>query len=119
LGGILLSFYVIHAWSRTSFTHIRNLSGAAATADERNILLYLTMRFAKTIKQIQGIQAYHAGDKLNVEVDIVLDEDTSLRDSHDIGESLQYVLESVPTVDRAFVHLDYAAKNLPTHMRQT
>lgn len=26
------------------------------------------MRFAKTIKQIQGLQAYHAGDKLNVEV---------------------------------------------------
>jgi hypothetical protein len=50
------------------------------------------MRFAKTIKQIQGIQAYHAGDKLNVEVDIVVDETTALRDSHDLGESLQYVL---------------------------
>ena len=50
------------------------------------------MRFAKTIKQIQGLQAYHAGDKLNVEVDIVVDENISLRDSHDLGESLQYVL---------------------------
>jgi divalent metal cation (Fe/Co/Zn/Cd) transporter len=50
------------------------------------------MRFAKSIKQIQGIQAYHAGDKLNVEVDIVVDENISLRDSHDLGESLQYVL---------------------------
>ncbi|KAJ8609979.1 hypothetical protein MRB53_038819 [Persea americana] len=118
LGGILLSFWVIFNWSRTTGTHIKNLTGAAATADERNILLYLTMRFAKTIKQIQGLQAYHSGDKLNVEVDIVLDEHTSLRDSHDLGESLQYVLESVPSVDRAFVHLDYAGYNLPTHMRQ-
>lgn len=50
------------------------------------------MRFAKTIKQIQGIEAYHAGDKLNVEVDIVVDENINLRDSHDLGESLQYVL---------------------------
>src|ERR1700744_1598089 len=119
LGGIILSLYVIYAWSRTTTIHIRNLSGAAATADERNVLLYLTMRFAKTVKQIQGLQAYHAGDKLNVEVDIVLDENTSLRDSHDLGESLQYVLESVPTVERAFVHLDYSAQNLPTHMRQS
>ncbi|KAJ9643102.1 hypothetical protein H2199_004626 [Coniosporium tulheliwenetii] len=118
LGGILLSIYVILNWSRTSSTHIRNLTGAAASADERNVLLYLTMRFAKTIKQIQGLQAYHAGDKLNVEVDIVLDENTSLRDSHDLGESLQYVLESVPMVDRAFVHLDYAGWNLPSHMQQ-
>jgi cation diffusion facilitator family transporter len=118
LGGLLLSFYVIFNWSSTSSEHIRNLTGAAATADQRNVLLYLTMRFAKTIKYIQGIQAYHAGDKLNVEVDIVLDEDTSLKDSHDLSESLQYVLESVPTVDRAFVHADYLAINLPTHMNQ-
>lgn len=65
------------------------------------------MRFAKTIKQIQGLQVYHSGDKLNAEVDIVLDGSMSLKDSHDLGESLQYVLESVPVVDRAFVHLDY------------
>jgi cation diffusion facilitator family transporter len=92
LGGILLSAYVIINWSRTSAEHIRNLTGASATADERNILLYMTMRFAKSINRIQGLQAYHAGDKLNVEVDIVVDEHTSLRDSHDLGESLQYVL---------------------------
>ncbi|KAK5134836.1 hypothetical protein LTR08_006068 [Meristemomyces frigidus] len=127
LGGVLLSLYVIINWAGTSSTHIKNLTGCAATADERNVLLYLTMRFAKTIKQIQGLQAYHSGDKLNVEVDLVLDEGTSLRDSHDLGESLQYVLESVPadpltrlfdTVDRAFVHLDYASYNLPSHMQQ-
>jgi hypothetical protein len=51
-------------------------------------VLYLTMRFAKTIKQIQGLQAYHAGDKLNVEVDIVLDASTSLKDSHDLAYAL-------------------------------
>lgn len=118
LGGLLLSLYVILNWSRTSSTHIRNLTGAAASAADRNILLYLTMRFARTIHGIQGLQAYHAGDKLNVEVDVVLDEGISLRDSHDLGESLQYVLESVPSVDRAFVHLDYARWNLPNHMQQ-
>ncbi|ETN38796.1 uncharacterized protein HMPREF1541_06835 [Cyphellophora europaea CBS 101466] len=118
LGGLLLSVYVIFNWSKTSSEHVRNLCGAAATADQRNVLLYLTMRFAKTIRYIQGLQAYHTGDKLNVEVDIVLDENMNLRDSHDLGESLQYVLESVPTVDRAFVHADYADWNLPSHMNQ-
>lgn len=118
LGGLLLSLYVIINWSRTSSTHIKHLTGAAAPAADRNILLYLTMRFAKTIKSIQGLQAYHAGDKLNVEVDVVLDEGMTLRDSHDLGESLQYVLESVPSVDRAFVHLDYTGYNLPSHMQQ-
>ncbi|KAI0203964.1 hypothetical protein F4808DRAFT_457667 [Astrocystis sublimbata] len=118
LGGLLLSLVVIKNWSSTSLEHIKNLSGFSATADQRNILLYLTMRFAKTIRQIQGIQAYHAGDKLIAEVDIILDPSTTLRDSHDLSESLSYVLESVPIVDRAFVHADYASYNFPTHMQQ-
>ncbi|KAL8661834.1 MAG: hypothetical protein Q9202_005260 [Teloschistes flavicans] len=118
LGGLCLSFYVIFNWSLTTTTHIQHLTGAAADPTDRNILLYLTMRFARTIKKIQGLQAYHAGDKLNVEVDVVVDENMTLRDSHDLGESLQYVLESVPSVDRAFVHLDYASWNLPSHMEQ-
>lgn len=84
LGGLVLSLVVIFNWSRSASEHIKNLCGFSATADQRNILLYLTMRFAKTIKQIQGLQAYHAGDKLNVEVDIVLDASTSLKDSHDL-----------------------------------
>ncbi|KAI1820793.1 hypothetical protein F4861DRAFT_521733 [Xylaria intraflava] len=118
LGGMLLSLIVIKNWSQTSLQHIKNLSGFSATADQRNVLLYLTMRFAKTIRHIQGLQAYHAGDKLIAEVDIILDASTTLRDSHDISESLGYVLESVPIVDRAFVHVDYASYNLPTHMEQ-
>lgn len=118
LGGLLLSLYVMVNWGRTSRTHVLNLTGHAASKDERNILLYLTMRFAHTIRYIQGLAAYHTGDKINVEVDIVLNEEMSLRDSHDLGESLQYVLESVPGVERAFVHADYAESNLPTHMRQ-
>jgi len=117
LGGLLLSVYVIAAWGRISQNHIRNLTGAAASADERNVLLYLTMRFAESIKQITSVQAYHAGDKLIVEVDVVLDDELELKDSHDLGESLQYVLESLPIVDRAFVHLDYDSRNPPGHLR--
>lgn len=32
------------------------------------LVLYLTMRFSAAIKQIQNLRAYHAGDKLFVEV---------------------------------------------------
>jgi len=101
LGGLILSIYVVIAWVRISTGHIRNLTGAAASADQRNVLLYVTMRFARSIRQITSVHAYHAGDKLNVEVDVVLDDGLGLRDSHDLGECLQYTLESLPTVERA------------------
>ncbi|KAJ5104299.1 hypothetical protein NUU61_001646 [Penicillium alfredii] len=118
LGGLLLSLYIIWNWDQTAGEHIRQLTGAAASPTDHNILLYMTMRFSRVILKIQDLKAYYAGDKLNVEVDLVVDEGTSLRDSHDVGESLQYILESVPTVDRAFVHLDYDPWNLPSHMNQ-
>lgn len=116
LGAIVLSGYVIVSWSRICKTNIQNLTGATASMDDLNTLLYLTMRFAKSINQITYIAAYHAGDKLNVEVDLILDPSLELKDSHDLGESLQYVIESLPIVDRAFVHLDYDSSNPPGHL---
>ncbi|CAM1507130.1 Fc.00g067710.m01.CDS01 [Cosmosporella sp. VM-42] len=116
VGGLILSMVVILNWSQTSAQHIRNLTGFSAQPDERNLLLYLTMRFATAIRQIQNLRAYHAGDKLFVEVDIVLSAATPLKDSHDLSEVLTYFLESVPIVDRAFVHVDYTSYNAPTHM---
>ncbi|KAF7712983.1 Uncharacterized protein PECH_002497 [Penicillium ucsense] len=118
LGGLLLSIYIMWNWGQTAGEYIRRLTGAAASPIDHSILLYMTMRFSRVIQKIQDLKAYYAGDKLNVEVDLVVDERTSLRDAHDVGESLQYILESVPTVDRAFVHLDYDAWNLPSHMNQ-
>ncbi|KAJ9292566.1 hypothetical protein DTO271G3_8635 [Paecilomyces variotii] len=118
LGGLFLSLYIMMNWAKTAREHVHHLTGAAASSDDRSVLIYLVMRFAESIKWIQGLEAYHSGDKLNVEVDVVLDGNTTLHDSHDIGESLQYMIESIPTVDRAFVHLDYAYYNLPTHFER-
>jgi divalent metal cation (Fe/Co/Zn/Cd) transporter len=50
-----------------------------------------------------------------VEVDVVLPGTMSLRESHDIGESLQFKLESLDRVERAFVHLDFETSHKPEH----
>ena len=42
-----------------------------------------------------------------VEVHLILEENMTLMEAHDIGESLQSKLEHHPNIDRAFVHLDY------------
>lgn len=81
--------------------------------------------------------AFYFGSKLLVECDIVLTPNTPLHDAHEIGnkpaclrvdvcffygpsftpmhagESLQQKLETVESVDRAFVHLDYEIEHDP------
>lgn len=115
-GALLLSFYIIYSWGETALEHIEHLTGATASTEDRQVLLYLCSRFAESILQITALNAYHTGDRLTVEVDIVLDAKSSLRDSHDIGEALQYALETLPFVERAFVHLDYRTGNFAGHL---
>jgi len=53
-----------------------------------------------------------------VQVDIELPEDMHLREAHDIGESLQYRLEDLTEVERAYVHLDFESTHRPEHTGQ-
>ena len=53
-----------------------------------------------------GITAYHMGDNVWAEIDLLLDEKTPLNKAHDIAETLQYCCEGLKEVDRAFVTTD-------------
>jgi len=51
------------------------------------------------------------------QVDIVLPPDMPLRQTHDIGESLQISLEALEDVERAFVHIDWEWEHNPWEHR--
>jgi len=38
----------------------------------------------------------------------------SIQQAHDIGNNLQMKLESLPEIERAFVHIDYEYNHNPT-----
>ena len=115
LGAGLLSLYIIYDWGHTSFENVVRLSGEAA--DDRTVrkLTYLAYRFSPVVTGFKAITAYHAGDGIWVEFDLLLDEDTPLNRSHDIAETLQYCAEALSEVDRAFVTTDYAVSGPTGH----
>jgi len=92
-----------------------HLSGEAA--DDRTLrkLTYLAYRFSPVVTGFKAITAYHAGDGVWVEFDLLLDEKTPLNRSHDIAETLQYCAEGLAEVDRAFVTTDYAVSGPTGH----
>jgi divalent metal cation (Fe/Co/Zn/Cd) transporter len=67
------------------------------------------------IKAIDTVRSYHSGPRLIVEVDIVMDPDETLRTTHDVAEDLQMKLESLPDVERCFVHVDFETTHSPEH----
>ncbi|KAK6582788.1 hypothetical protein PZA11_005196 [Diplocarpon coronariae] len=115
LGAGLLSLFIIYDWAGTCFSNVSRLTGAAVEDRVMDKLTFLAWRFSPLVLGYKSITAYHAGDGIWVEIDILLDEKTSLEICHDIAETLQYCAEAVPEVDRAFVTYDYATQGPTGH----
>lgn len=49
----------------------------------------MAYRFSSKIDSIDTVRAYYVGDRLLVEVHIVLPPNAALRECHDLGEALQ------------------------------
>lgn len=73
------------------------------------------MTHSDAIRQIDTVRAYHSGPRLIVEVDVVMDPEDTLRNTHDVAEALQMKLESLPDVERAYVHVDFETDHAPEH----
>jgi divalent metal cation (Fe/Co/Zn/Cd) transporter len=115
LGAGLLSLFIIYDWGHTCFENVIRLSGEAADDHTMRKLGYLAFRFSPVVEGIKSITAYHAGDGVWAEFDILLNGSTKLYRSHDIAETLQYCAEALSEVDRAFVSTDYAAEGPTGH----
>ncbi|KAL0240665.1 hypothetical protein I308_106464 [Cryptococcus tetragattii IND107] len=118
IGGMILSAYIIVEWIKTLLENFANLSGKTASADQISRVLYLVSRF-NPVLEIADIECYHIGDDLIVEVDVILPKTSSLHYAHDVGETIQCVIESLDGVIRAYVHCDYSSFNPLQHTART
>ncbi|KAK0252956.1 hypothetical protein B0A54_14400 [Friedmanniomyces endolithicus] len=108
-GAGLLSLFIIYDWGQTCFENVTRLSGQAASEKLTAKLLYMAYRFSPIVQGFKSVQAYHQGDGVWVEYDILLDQNTKLHRTHDVAETLQYCCEGMDEVDRAFVTVDYSS----------
>jgi len=118
LGGVVLSIYIIYEWVETLFSNVRNLTGRRASPEEHQRVAYLVTRFSPLVEAIQHCQVYQSGDEVIVEVDLILPETTPLPVAHDLGESVQYALENLEGVSRAYCHVDFRRTGPTGHVRQ-
>jgi divalent metal cation (Fe/Co/Zn/Cd) transporter len=108
LAAILMSVYMISMWTEAAGQQVSLISGRAALPREVGELTFLALTHDARVVAVDTVLAYQLGNKLQVEVDLVLPPDTPLRHSHDVGEALQIRIEALPNVERAFVHLDHS-----------
>ncbi|GAM82242.1 hypothetical protein ANO11243_002210 [Dothideomycetidae sp. 11243] len=115
MGAIILSFLIAFLWLRTAYSEFQLLIGVSADTNMLQLITYISMTHSDGIKGIDTVRAWHSGPRLIVEVDIVMDERRSLKDTHDVAEELQTKLEGLPNVERCYVHVDYETSHAPEH----
>jgi len=117
VGAGLLSLFIIYDWGATCLENVARLTGVGVDDRTFKKLIYLSWRFSPVVDAYKSLTAYHAGDGVWCEVDLLLDEKTPLEHAHDVAETLQYCLEGLSEVDRAFVTVDYTSQGPTGHSR--
>ena len=102
-------------WANTVMDNVWALIGRTAPPEYLAKLTYLIWNHDKEIRHIETVRAYTFGSHYFVEVHIVLPEDMSLGQAHNIGQTLEDKLEQLPEVERAFVHVDFDIIHPPEH----
>ena len=95
VGAAILSLFIVYDWSETCFENVVRLTGSAVDDRLLKKITFLAWRFAPLVDAYKTITAYHAGDGVWVEMDIILDGKTQLQKAHDIAETLQYCCEGI------------------------
>ncbi|XP_070580329.1 uncharacterized protein [Ptychodera flava] len=113
LGAILMSIYIFYNWYQTGAVQIKKLAGKTAPPEFLQKITWICLHHDNRITEIDTVRAFHIGYNYIVEVDIVLPEQMTLKEAHNVGEPLQIKLEKLPGVERAFVHLDYEFEHNP------
>ena len=106
LGATLLSLFIIYDWAGTCLENVTRLTGEAANDRTERKMMFMAYRFAPLVGGFKSLKCYHAGDGVCVEIDVLMPKDTPLNKCHDVAETLQYCLEGLSEVDRAFVTMD-------------
>jgi len=117
LGAIVIAVMIMVSWYKTGCEHAVLLTGHTAPPEFLKELTYVACHHDPRIIAVDTVRAYHFGVNYLVEVDIVLPAEMPLRESHDIGESLQICLEELDEVERAFVHNDFEWSHSPEHKK--
>ena len=105
IAAVLIGLYVIKGGYNIGKENIDYLIGKRPPLP----LIRIIKKQALGVKGVVGIhdvKAHYVGNYVHVAAHIELDDRISFRKAHDIGKKVQEKIESITTIDKAFIHLD-------------
>ncbi len=101
----VISLWIIRTGYKIGMDNIAYLMGQApepALMEE----IKMAALAEKGVKAINTARAHYVGNFIHVEIHVEVDKDLPTLESHAIGEEVERRIESIPSIEKAFVHLD-------------
>ncbi|EEY69672.1 Cation Diffusion Facilitator (CDF) Family [Phytophthora infestans T30-4] len=114
-GAIIIFVYIMVAWGKMAWEQITQLVGVCASEEFIKEVKELCSRHHPSM-ELDIVRAYHFGSKYLVELEVVVPGEMSVKLAHDIALQVQFKVENLEEVERAFVHVDYQARDYDEHV---
>ena len=111
VGALIVAFFIMHSAIEIAAPGLHQLVDRGANPEILENLLNLALSHPKVIS-LYGLRSRYVGSDLHVDVHIVVDDQMTLKDAHDVAEEVeQRLIDSDENVVDALVHIDpYNAK---------
>jgi len=114
-GAILIFLYIMLSWGKMAWEQVTQLVGVCASEDFVHEVKELCSHHHPAMA-LDIVRAYHFGSKYLVELEVVVPGEMSVKTAHDIALQMQFKVENLDEVERAFVHVDYQARDYDEHV---
>lgn len=103
--GLVIGVWIILSGVRVGLQNLGYLMGRAPSDEFLGVLRGETLAQAGVLG-VNDLRAHYVGDVVHLEIHIEVDGALPLYRAHDLGVAVKRRLESLPGVDRVFVHID-------------
>ncbi|CAD5243178.1 cation diffusion facilitator family transporter [Thermococcus camini] len=105
LAGLMVAAFLVKVSIGIILENVRYLTGQAPPFEVCERIKELALGVPNVLG-VHDLRAHYVGSKLHVELHIEVPPELSLKEAHDVSEEVKRVIESLPEVEVAFVHVD-------------
>ena len=106
VGALIVAFFIMHSAIEIAAPGLHQLVDRGANPEILENLRNLALSHPKVIS-LHGLRSRYVGSDLHVDVHIVVDDQMTLKDAHDVAEEVeQLLIDSDENVVDALVHID-------------
>ncbi|NJE30185.1 cation transporter [Thermococcus sp. 18S1] len=105
IAGLVVAVFLLKVSLDIILENVRYLTGQAPPFEVCEEIKERAMAVPNVLG-VHDLRAHYVGSKLHVELHIEVPPELSLKEAHDVSEEVKRVIESLPEVEVAFVHVD-------------